>query len=272
MNYLDNQLIVLRDEIDDLFSKIFGKKSNDAFYVRIKSQLLNVGEKLRDWEKEDNVNFKYLALYLYYLQYHFLNLLISFLKVKKENTDIYQQLCRKKDIKPFDYFMEFGFFCFISMTNEIQKTIFVEKRYDLFWDQLYHFWNNWELEENEIKKEEIKNMIFDFKDNDIFLYSFISTFLLRGQKGIKSKGRPAKVTFEILANFADMLAERNRNKKSTLETLLKKAIDGKMDWTAPRNWLRSHMTLLKSHKKSIEELTKDDIIFMWKKYQKLKKK
>jgi len=120
MTFEDNNLIVLCDEIDDLFFKRFGKISNNQTGKEIKYSLLNVAKTLRLIEKEDKLNFEILGTYLYYLHYHLFNLWKSLIQNMINNTDVYQQLYQKKDFTPIEYFFRFGFFCYLFMTKEIQ--------------------------------------------------------------------------------------------------------------------------------------------------------
>ena len=268
MNSLDDQLIVLRNEIDDLFFNKFGKRSNDKTGKEIKFQLFGVAKALRSIEKEENLNFEILGTYLYYLRYHFLNLWESLMKIMENNTDVYQQLCQKKDFTPIEYFFKYGFFCYLFMTSEIQKTIFDEKRYDLFWDQLYHFWNYWEFGRNKNRLKTLNNLISEIGQDKIYFNAAITNFLLKEKKQIKFEGRPSKVTFEIILKFADLLEENRSNKKCTMRNLMETAVQKKMDWTTLRNWLRNYKPKLKNPPKSNRDLTKDNMLFMWEVSQK----
>ena len=270
MNFLDDKLIVIMNEIDDLFLKELGERPLNEDEKGTKLGLFDVGQMLYLIEKEKNLDFQILGSYLYYLQYCFFKLARSYLKNKEENSDVYRQLIGKKSHNPFDYFIKFGFFCWLFMPKEIQKTIFDEKRYDLFWDQLYHFWNEWEIDVDKDEFEDLKSIISKSKTKNIFLKAAGSNFLLKGRKTAKLKGRPTKISQEILIKFADMLDKNRANKKYTLEQLLKMAAGEKMDPTTIRNWLRNRMPLLQKSKNSIEELTKENILSMWKESQKAK--
>ena len=272
MNLIDDPLIILRDEIDDLFFIKFGKRSNDKIGKEIKYELMSVGKVLRSMEKEDNLNFEILGTYLYYLKYHFLNLWESFMKIKENNTDVFQKLKEIKDYNSIEFFFKFGFFCYIFMTNEIKKTIFDEQRYDLFWTEFYHFYSDWEFNKYAYKIKEFKKLKSEIESENRYLKLSNLDLFYKGKRKVKPEGRPAKITFEILMKYASLATENRINKKYIQEELYKMAVEDKMHWSTLRNWLRNNKPLLQKPSISIKELTKEDIIYMHEKSQEAGKK
>jgi hypothetical protein len=149
----------------------------------------------------------------------------------------------------------------------MQKTIFIEKRYDLFWDEFYNFIIRVNFEYEKYKDERIQELLKELEEKKLIFVPNFSNFFKR-TKIKQIEGRPSKITIDILLEFADYLEENRKDKKHNLNELLKMAAENKMESTTIRNWLRNYMTLLNEPKKSILELNKDDILFMWTEYQK----
>ncbi len=270
MNSIDDTLIVLREEIEEIFFKQFGDKSFNKTGKEIKNTLFKTGEDLFEiLDKENAVNC-ILGQYIYYLDNHFNSLIRSFFKNERENTDIYQRLNQILNGNPLYFFYRFGFYCMILMSNEMQKTIFIEKKYDLFWDELFHLWERVNIEYQENEDEKINEMIKKLIEKDLVILPNFSSFFT-GKMISKNIGRPSIITFNILLKFADLLEENRNDKKHTLIELCEMAAENKMGPTTIRNWLRNRLPHLHEPGKTIEELTKNNIIFLWNDYQKEKK-
>jgi hypothetical protein len=269
MNSIDDTLIVLREGIEEIFIKLFEDRSNSKRGKEIKNVLFETGKGIYEkLGKEITVNIIY-GQYMYYLDHHFYNLFGSYLKNKEKNTDIYQRLTQIKYNNPIEFFFRFGFLCFLLMSKEMQKTIFIDKKYDLFWDELYHFYNQLSIEVENGKRERIQGMLTELEEKKIIYVQNYSNFYT-GIKIKQVKGRPSKISIDVLLTFADLLEENRKDKKHTLYDLLEIAAEDKMHPTAIRNWIRDYRPFLHGPKKTIKELTKDDIIIMWKESQKIK--
>ncbi len=267
MDPIDDPLIVLREEIDEIFLKQFENKSFKKVGEEIKGILFEAGKLLyKRFEQENGSNF-ILGQYVYYLENHFLNLVESYFKNKKEKSDIFQRLNQMKYDDPIYFFFRYGFFCMILMTKEMQRIIFIEKIYSLFWYELYNFWNRLNLEYKNSEDDRIQKMLSELDEKKL-VFSPNLYHLLKRKKIRQFEGRPTKINQIILLKFADLLEENRKEKKHTLKELLEMASENNMEPTTIRNWLRSYMPLLEKPKKSILELTKADMLFMWNEYQK----
>jgi hypothetical protein len=269
MNLLNDILIVLREEIDEIFIKIFGYKTKSTTIREIKSILFDVGKLICDKYGEEIAIDCVLGKYLYYIDNHFYDLFLSIIKNKVYNSDSYQRLNQFKTDDPVYEFYKYGFYCFLSMSPEIQNAVIIEKKYELFWNELYHYMVLVQMEIEENEKNRIRNIISELEEKKLIVI-LNSKDIYREKIQKQIEGRPSKITIEILLKFADLLEENEKEKKHTLKELLEMAAENQMDPTTIRNWLRNNMPLLKEKKKSIAELTKDDILYMWNEYQKEK--
>ena len=112
-------------------------------------------------------------------------------------------------------------------------------------------------------------MISDLEEKKLIV--ILNSKNIYREKMVKQiEGRPSKITIDVLAKIADLLEENRKNKKHTLKELFEMTSENQMDPTTIRNWLRNNMPLLQDKKKSIGELTKEDIIYMWDEYQRRK--
>ncbi len=261
-------LIYLREEINEIFFKQVGKRSYNKTGKYIKKKLFEVGKALENFEKEDDLKLKYLSTYIFYLDKYFFKLWESYHENKIQRTDIFQKLEQKRNYNVFEYFLKFGFFCMLFMSKEIQKVIFEEQKFDLFWNELYHFWNEWEFHYEKKQFIRLKEKIAQFEnESQFFNLSNLDSFYHK-RKLKQFGGRPSKVTLEILMKFAGHLEENRKEKNHTLKEMLEITAENKMEPTTIRNWLRNYMPLLENPKNSIQDLTKDDILFMWQEYEK----
>ena len=270
MNLIDDILIVLREEIDEIFIKMFGYKTRSTTIREIKNILFDVGKLIYDKYEEEIAIDCVLEKYIYYIDNHFYELFISIIKNKVDNSDIYQKLNQFKYDDPIYAFYKYGFYCFLSMSPEIQNAVIIEKKYELFWNEFYHFMVLVQFEnEKEIKNEKIRNMISEIVEKK--LINILNLKKDYRERMIKQfEGRPSKITIEILMKIANYIEENRINKKHTLKDLFEISAENKMDPTTIRNWLRNNMPLLQKKKKSIAELKKEDILYMWNEYQKEK--
>jgi hypothetical protein len=270
MNSINDILIVLREEIDEILIKIFGYKSRSTTIREIKSKLFDAGELICNKYGEETAFDCVLGKYIYYIDNHFYDLLISIIKNRVNNSDIYQKLSQFKYDDPVYAFYKYGFYCFLTMSPELQNAVIIEKKYELFWNELYHFMILVQFEnENENKNEKIRNMISEIVEKKLINILNLKD-VYRERKIKQFEGRPSKITIDILLKFANYLEENRIDKKHTLKELFENAAENQMDPTTIRNWLRNNMPLLQEKKKSIAELTKDDILYMWNEYQKEK--
>ncbi len=262
-------LIVLQYEIEEIFLTRIGNRTFSESGIKIRDMLWQIGEYLYDQSSYENSLKIVLGDYLYYLRYHFFNLWELFNTMKKQNSDIYQRF-KQKEYDPIDLFFKVGFLCMLMMNKEIQKAIFIDKEYELFWYEFYQFMCQIELEFEKEQSAQLQNKISELIELKMFLVP--TGFELKRIKGIqKSIGRPSIITSEILLKFARILEENRKEKKYTLKKMLEMAGENTLKPTTLRNWLRNYMSILPEKRKSIRDLTKDDIYHMWKKSQKAEK-
>jgi hypothetical protein len=267
MNSNDQILIVLKDEVNAVFGRKCKNKPLSELGLENIDIINNAGNYLYEEFGNEIFTNKIFGHYLYYLDNHFFELCDSYLKNNKRNTDISQRLKQIKFGNPFYFFVKYGYCCILMMSEEMQKAVLIEKKYDLFWNEFYHFLNRLKYENELMEKERIQDMMVELRMKGYINSPNIESFLFnREEKRIK--GKPAKINQDILLKFADLLEEnRNNKKKNTLEKMMCMASDDKLEWTAIRNWLRNHMPLLQKTGMSIKDLTKDEILVMWNDYQ-----
>jgi hypothetical protein len=266
----DNDILnVFREEIEDIFYKLFGKLSLMETWENTKDMLFNTGEELcKKLGREDAINCL-LGQYIYYLDNHFYNLLNSFMTIRKQNTDVFQRLEQIEDEYSIYIFEKYGFYCYLLMSKEMQKAIFNEKRYNLFWDELYHFWIHMKSESEKDEYERIMRSLTELQEKGIIVQRKSDKFI-KGKIIKKTIGRPSLMTLEVLMKFTELL-EKNEEKKYTLEKMYKIAAkNSKMKPDTIRKWLNNLTPKIPNPKNSNRELTRDDINIMWKESQKEK--
>ncbi len=215
--------------------------------------------------KNDEIQTKYvLSSHLIYVRVMFFKLFYSFVFMDEEYPDFYSRVVEEiGEVRFYQYFLLWGHNCLFEAPKEIKNRIFYHWDYLLYWNEFYRFVNVHKPPEimiNDLIKD--GKYTVDKQGSKLIIQNFKEK-----KKEIKKRGRPSVLTWEMVEFFSQKMEEARKRGKgkfrlSDIWNLFKKKYSD-VDSTTLRNFLRNYMPLLEEKRKSIKELTKEDIRKLW---------